>query len=112
MDYTLKNRIKTNELKKLGIDTHRATFIHNLNMQIAQQQNEVERYRKTMEEDEEIIRLQQQIKEAAEAKVKNGTMTVSDMLKELTALDGAKQAKLLHEVQYLNSIYKLKNSTN
>ncbi len=110
--YTLKNSIKSNELKKLSIDTHRSTFLHNLNMQISQQQNEIDKYRKTMEDDEEIIRLQQQIKDAAEAKVENGTMTVSDMLKELTALEMAKQAKLLHEVQHLNSIYKLKNTTN
>ena len=110
--YTLKNSIKSNDLKKLTIDTQRDTFIHNLNMQISQQQNEIDKYRKTMEDDEEIIRLQQQIKDAAEAKVANGTMTVSDMLRELTALEMAKQAKLLHEVQHINSIYKLKNSTN
>lgn len=110
--YTLKNSIKSNELKKLSIDTQRDTFIYNLNMQISQQQNEIDKYRKTMEDDEEIIRLQQQIKDAAEAKVENGTMTVSDMLKELTALEMAKQAKLLHEVQHINSVYKLKNTTN
>lgn len=110
--YTFKNNVKINELKKLSINTQRNTFNYNLNVQISQQQNEIERYRKTMQDDEEIIRLQQQIKEAAEAKVENGAMTVSDMLKELTALEMARQAKLLHEVQHLNSIYKLKNTTN
>lgn len=110
--YTLKNSVKTNELKKLSIDTQRETFIHNLNIQISQQQNEIEKYRKTMKDDEEIIRLQQEIKDAAEAKVENGAMTVSDMLKELTALEMAKQAKLLHEIQHINSIYTLKNTTN
>ena len=110
--YTYKNSVRSNELKKLNIDTQRDTFTHNLNMQISQQQNEIEKYRKTMKDDEEIIRLQQQIKDAAEAKVENGAMTVSDMLKELTALDMAKQAKLLHEIQHINSIYTLKNTTN
>ena len=110
--YTLKNSIKTNELKKTGIDAQRGAFIHNLNVQISQQQNEIEKYRKTMQDDEEIIHLQQQIKDAAEAKVENGAMTVSDMLKELTALEMAKQAKLLHEIQHINSIYTLKNTTN
>ena len=110
--YTLKNSIKSNELKKLSIDTQRDTFIRNLDMQVVQQQNEIDKYRKTMADDEEIISLQQMIKDAAEAKVKNGTMTVSDMLKELTALEMAKQNKLLHEVQHINSIYKLKNTTN
>lgn len=110
--YTYKNNVKINELKKLSIDTQRNTFSYNLDMQISEQQNEIERYRKTMQDDEEIIRLQQQIKDAAEAKVENGAMTVSDMLKEVTALDMAKQSKLLHEIQHLNSIYKLKNTTN
>ena len=110
--YTLKNSVKTNELKKMSIDTQRNTFRYNLDVQISQQQNEVEKYRKTMQDDEEIIRLQQQIKDAADAKVENGTMTVSDMLKEVTALDMAKQAKLLHEIQHINSIYTLKNTTN
>ena len=110
--YTLKNSVKTNELKKLSIDTQRNTFIYNLDIQISQQQNEIEKYRKTMIDDEEIIRLQQEIKDAAEAKVENGAMTVSDMLKELTALEMAKQAKLLHEIQHISSIYTLKNTTN
>ena len=110
--YTLKNSVKTNELKKLSIDTQRGTFIHNLNMQISQQQNEIDKYRKTMQDDEEIIQLQQEIKNAADAKVENGAMTVSDMLKELTALEMAKQTKVLHEIQHINSIYTLKNTTN
>ena len=110
--YTFRNSVKTNELKKLTIDTQRNTFIYNVDMQISQQQNEIEKYRRTMKDDEEIIRLQQQIKDAADAKVENGAMTVSDMLKELTALEMAKQAKLLHEIQHINSIYTLKNTTN
>ncbi len=110
--YTLKNSRKTNELKKLSIASQLETFTHNLDMQIVQQQNEIEKHRKTMKNDEEIIRLQQQIMDAAEAKVENGTMTVSDMLKELTALDMAKQTKLLHEIQHISSIYTLSNTTN
>ncbi|HUI32727.1 MAG: TolC family protein [Dysgonamonadaceae bacterium] len=110
--YTFKNSVKTNELKKLSIDTQRDTFVYNLDVKISQEQNEIEKYRKTMQDDEEIILLQQEIKDAAEAKVDNGTMTVSDMLKELTALEMAKQAKLLHEIQHISSIYTLKNTTN
>ena len=110
--YTWKNNVKMNELKKLNIDSQRGTFIHNLNLQISQQQSEVQKYTKTMKDDQEIIVLQQEIKDAAESKVENGTMTVSDMLKELTALEMAKQAKLLHEIQYMQSVYALKNTTN
>lgn len=110
--YTFKNSNKINDLKKLNIDAYRETFIYNLNMQISEQQNEIDKFRKTMKDDDEIIQLQQEIKDAADVKVENGTMTVTDMLKELTELNIAKQNKLLNEIQHLQSIYNLKNTTN
>lgn len=110
--YTLRNSNKINDLKKLDIDAYRETFIYNLNMQISEQQNEIDKFRKTMKDDDEIIQLQQEIKDAADVKVENGTMTVTDMLKELTELNIAKQNKLLNEIQHLQSIYNLKNTTN
>jgi len=44
--------------------------------------------------------------------VENGTLTVSDLLQEINALEAARQAKSLHEIQYLMSVYKLKFTTN
>ena len=38
-----------------------------------------------MKEDDEIIRLRTNIRQAAEAKVANGTLTVTEMLREVTA---------------------------
>ncbi|WP_436416065.1 TolC family protein [Petrimonas sp.] len=110
--YTFKNEKKSIEQQKIAIDSQRETFLHNLNMQLPQQQNEIEKYRRTMLDDNEIISLRTQIKNAAEAKVENGTMTVSDLLQEINALEIARQARSLHEIQYLMSIYTLKNITN
>jgi hypothetical protein len=45
-------------------------------------------------------------------KVENGTLTVSDLMKEINAEEAVKQAKTLHEVQYLMSIYSLKHTIN
>ena len=110
--YTFKNEKKSIEQQKIAIDSQRETFLYNLNMQLPQQQNEIEKYRRTMLDDNEIISLRTQIKNAAEAKVENGTMTVSDLLQEINALEIARQAKSLHEIQYLMSIYNLKFTTN
>lgn len=110
--YTYANEKKNIELQKISLDSQRETFLYNLNTQIPQQQIEIEKFRKTMRDDEEIIRLRTLIRESAQAKVENGTMTVSDMLREVTAEEAAKQAKALHEIQYLMSIYNLKNTTN
>jgi hypothetical protein len=65
-----------------------------------------------MQHDEEIISLQTQIRKTAEVKVENGTMTVSDLIKEINAEEFAKQAKVLHEIQFLMSVYSLKYTTN
>ena len=110
--YTLKNDKKKVEMQKLAVDSQRETFLHNLNIVIPQQQIEIEKFRNTMKDDDEIIRLQTQIREAAEVKVENGTMTVSDLMKEINAEESAKQAKTLHEIQYLMSVYALKYTTN
>lgn len=110
--YTYRNERKSIEQQQIAVDLQRETFLYNLNLQLPQQRNEIEKYRKTMQDDNEIIRLRNQIKNAAEAKVENGTMTVSDLLQEINALEIAKQEKSLHEMQYLISIYNLKFTTN
>lgn len=110
--YTLKNDRKKIDLQKSAVNSQRETFLHNLNIVIPQQQIEIEKFKKTMQDDDEIIRLQTQIRQTAEVKVENGTMTVSDLMKEINAEESAKQTKLLHEIQFLMSVYSLKYTTN
>jgi outer membrane protein TolC len=110
--YTLKADRKKIDLQKLAVNSQRDTFLQNLNIAIPQQQIEIEKFRKTMLDDDEIIRLQTQIRETAEIKVENGTMTVSDLMKEINAEEVVKQAKTLHEIQFLMSVYSLKYTIN
>ncbi len=110
--YTLKNDRRKIDLQKSAVNSQRETFLQNLNIVIPQQQIEIEKFRKTMQHDEEIISLQTQIRKTAEVKVENGTMTVSDLIKEINAEEFAKQAKVLHEIQFLMSVYSLKYTTN
>ena len=65
-----------------------------------------------MKNDEEIITLRNNIKKSAQAKVANGTLTVTEMLREVTAENIAMQDKILHEIQLLSAIYELKYTTN
>src|SRR5690554_1796001 len=110
--YTLKNDRRKIDLQKSAVNSQRETLLQNLNIVIPQQQIEIEKFRKTMQHDEEIISLQTQIRKTAEVKVENGTMTVSDLIKEINAEEFAKQAKVLHEIQFLMSVYSLKYTTN
>ncbi len=110
--YTYHNDEKKIDLQKQSVNTQKQTFLYNLNVQIPQQRTEIEKFKKTMQDDDEIIRHLTFIRKAAEVKVENGTMTVSDLMKEINAEEAAKQAKTLHEIQYLLSIYSLKHTTN
>lgn len=110
--YTYRNNLKKIDLQKQSVQVQKETFLYNLHVQIPQQQTEIEKFKKTMQDDNEIIRHQTLIRKAAEVKVENGTMTVSDLMKEINAEEAAKQAKTLHEIQYLMSVYSLKYTTN
>ncbi|MFA7140877.1 MAG: TolC family protein [Proteiniphilum sp.] len=110
--YTWKNKEQQIDLQKQAVAAQRETFLHNLSVQIPQQQMEIEKFRKTMQDDEEIIRHQTLIRKAAEVKVAHGTMSVSELMQAIHAEETAKRAKTLHEIQYLLSLYALKHTTN
>jgi len=58
-----------------------------------------------MQTDDEIINLRRRVKSAAESKYANGVYTINDLIKDINAENQARQAKVLHEVQYLMNIY-------
>ena len=53
-------------------------FLFNIRLQATQQDAGIVSMRRQMVDDDEIIRLRGNIRRAAEAKVQNGTMTVTD----------------------------------
>ena len=110
--YTKKNESRLIDINRDNIKVQKETFLFNTNLQVTQGNTEVEKLMQLMKEDNEIIRLRGSIKASAEAKVANGTLTVTEMLREVTAEDQAKQNKSLHKVQLLMAIYNLKNITN
>ena len=110
--YLQKNNIAKLELGKNAVDVQRETFMFNTNMKVSQQKTEIEKLQALMLNDEEIIQLRTRIKTAALAKVENGTLTSTDLVRELNAENQAKLSKSLHEIQLLMAIYNLKNTVN
>ena len=84
----------------------------NTHLQLAEQQGVISALQKQMKTDNEIIRLRTNIRKSAEAKVANGTLTVTEMLRELTNENLARQNKALHEIQLLMDMYQQKHLTN
>ena len=95
-----------------SLDSNRDVFLFNTRLEMTQQDQSVRSLEKQMQDDDEIIRLRTNIRRAAEAKVANGTLTVTEMLRELTSESLARQAKAMHEIQRLMGIYQLKYTTN
>jgi outer membrane protein TolC len=110
--YTRKNDIRKIETEQAHVDLQKETFLFNTKLRMTQENNEISKNRELVKDDDEIIRLRENVKKAAEAKVANGTMSVSDLTREINNEHMSRQNKALHEIQLLMSIYSLKNTTN
>lgn len=110
--YTLKNDRQKIHTEREMIRNQTETFLFNTRLQITEQSSAIQALRKQMAEDDEMIRLQTNIRQAAEAKAENGTLSVTDMLQEITKESMAKQQKSVHEIQLLMNIYQQKYITN
>lgn len=71
---------------------------------------DVAKYSRLIGDDDEIITLRETIRRSAESKYENGTISVSDLLREITAEHFAQQTKRLHEIQLLGAQYSLETA--
>jgi len=110
--YSQKNNLNKIEVSKRSVDIQKETFLFNTDLKNKQQKAEIEKLQSSVNNDDEIIRLRENIKKSASAKVDNGTLTVTDLIREINAENQAKQLKALHEIQLIMSVYQLKNNIN
>ncbi|KAA6339535.1 hypothetical protein EZS27_012538 [termite gut metagenome] len=110
--YTQRNNRGIIATNKNQIFAQRDAFLVNTNIDIAKHTNELNKIKAMIQYDDEIIRLQNSIKQSAQAKVAGGTLSVTDLMKEINAEDRAKQDKVLHETELMMTVYELKFTTN
>lgn len=110
--YTSKNNKAKIEVEKNSIEAARETFLFNTALELEQTAAEIKRIKAQMVDDDQIIELRGNIKRSAEAKVAQGTLTVTEMLREVTAENAAIRARALHEVEMLMTLYDIKYKTN
>ena len=104
--YTLKNSRKLLSEKAKSIDAERETFVVNNDFRKREKEGMMQALEKQLREDDEIIRLRGNIRKASEAKLSNGTISATDHIREINAESLAKQAKDIHEIEYLMRIYE------
>lgn len=110
--YTQKNSRNKIQANINSIETQRETFLFNTNLDITQKSNNIDKYLDQLKYDDEIIALRNSVKQASEAKMANGTLSGTDLTRDINAEQMAIQDKILHETEYLLAIYNLKFATN
>ena len=110
--YTRKNDKARLNVQRSMYNVQRETFLFNNNLEQIQQNENIERYRKLMADDEEIISLRSSIRKAAESKLSHGIIDVNGLVKEINNENAARVQQSMHEIQMLKEIYDLKYTTN
>ena len=110
--YTRKNDKGKLALQRSSLDVQRETFLFNNQLEQLQQREAVERYRRLMADDEEIIQLRSSVRKAAESKLAHGIIDVNDLLKEINAENVARVQQTVHELEMLKEMCDLKFTKN
>lgn len=110
--YIHKNSKKKIQTNISSVETQREIFLFNTQLDIIQRYNNISKYFDQLKYDDEIIELRNSIKKASEAKMSNGTLSGTDLTRDINAEQMAIQDKILHEVELLLVIYNLKFATN
>lgn len=107
--YTHKNEKRKLATAANEIENARDVFLFNNRLQTTQERMAVERYRRIIADDDEIIQLRTSVRQAAEAKLSHGIIDVNGLLQEITRENTARTQQSVHEIEMLKAIYELKD---
>lgn len=110
--YTRKNDREKLNMQRSSLSVQRDVFLFNNRLEQIQKQENVERYRKLMADDDEIITLRSTVRKASESKLSHGIIDVNDLVRELHAEHAARLQQTMHETEMLKEIYDWKYTTN
>ena len=110
--YTHRNDKARLRLQREQIENAREVFLFNNSIDEIQQKENINRYRKMMQNDDEIIDLRTHIRKAAESKLAHGIIDVNSLLREINNENAAKAQQAIHEIDMLKEMYNLKFTNN
>ncbi len=110
--YTRKNDRRRIATDIRGVELRRDVFLLNIDLDVVQKSADIDRLHKQLAYDDEIIALRGSVRRSSEAKMENGTLSGSDLARDINAESAARQDKVLHEMELLMAIYNLKFVTN
>lgn len=105
--YTQGNRLKTLRVNQEQVRVQKDIFEWNLQMQTAQEDAQITRLKRALEDDNRIVELRRSVRSAAEVKHDNGTITTTELLQKITDESVAVSAQSAHKIELLKTQYEL-----
>ncbi|MCG8309086.1 MAG: TolC family protein [Cytophagales bacterium] len=109
--YTNSTNKKLSEVNLQKVHVQRETFLFNTNLELTQTQYDLEKHKKLIDQDREIVALKSSIKKAYDVKYENGICTMSELLDRTNEESVARQQLIVHEIRYLMKAYQYLNIT-
>ena len=109
--YKNANNKKLTQISLQRIQNQEDAFLFTTDLQLTQTDKEMEKYRKLLDQDRELVVLKGNIKDAYKVKYNNGVATMSDVLQRINDENAAKQTLIMHEIQYLMKAYQYLNQS-
>ena len=81
------------------VETESETFKLNTSIELNRQQREIEKIESFIASDQEIIQLRKEVLESADSQLKNGVITASAYITELTHLYEDENTLIRHKIQ-------------
>lgn len=110
--YTKKNSSQKLKLAAGEISADRETFLFNTSLETQSQVDNINELKAVIKEDDRIVELRANVRRAAESQLDNGTIDATALLTKITDEKQARLNAAYHEIQLLQSIYKLKHTVN
>ena len=110
--YTKRNNLEKLNAAQKQIAVQRDVFLFNTEMQTTQDDGEIARLRKAIEDDNRIVELRRRVRMAAESQLENGVIDATDLLRKITDETSASLARSTHEIELLQATYRLKTTLN
>lgn len=110
--YTKKNKLSKLHVAEEQIAVERDVFLFNTEIQTTQEDGEIARLRKALEDDDRIVELRRRVRIAAESQLEHGVIDATDLLRKITDETNAMLNRSTHEIELLQATYRLKTALN
>lgn len=107
--YTRRDEKQKLDVQLRTIESDRETFLFNTGISALQLRSSIDKARRLLDKDGEIIALQESIRAAGEEQYRSGTISMTDLMKRIDDEYDARVAESIHRIQLLMAVYDYKN---